>query len=119
MIQWLIHILVDAVVLLVAAKLMSSVEMRNFKTALIVALTIGLLSFLIGWLLTLILNVATLGIFYFTGLGFITRVIANAIVIEIADHMSSGFNTRGFMPSLILAIIIALVGSIVDGFLFG
>lgn len=119
MIQWLIHIVIDALVLLGAAKVMSTVQMRNFKTAIIVALVIGLLSFLIGWLLTLILNVATLGIFYFTGLGFIIRIVVNAIIIEIADQMSDGFNTKGFMPSLILAIIIALVGSIVDAFLFG
>lgn len=118
MVQWLIHIIVDALVLLVAAKMMSTVEIRNFTTAIIVALVIGVLSFLIGWLLTFVLNVATVGIFYFTGLGFITRIIANAIIIEIADKLSSGFKTRGFMPSLILAVIIALVGSIVDAFLF-
>ena len=117
--QWLIHIIIDALVLLVAAKLMSSVQVRSFTTALIVALVIGVLSFLIGWLLTLILNIATLGIFYFTGLGFIIRIIVNAIIIEIADKMSSGFNTKGFTPSIILAVIIALVGAIVDGFLFG
>lgn len=118
MIQWLIHILVDALVLLIAARLMTSVEVRNFSTAIIVAIVIGILSFLIGWLLTFILNVATVGIFYFTGLGFVTRIIANAIIIEIADKMSSGFNTRGFVPSLILAVIIAFVGSVVDLFLF-
>ena len=117
--EWLIHIIIDALVLLVAAKLMSTVQVRNFTTAIIVALIIGVLSFLIGWLLTLILNIATLGIFYFTGLGFIIRIIVNAIIIEIADKMSSGFNTKGFTPSLILAVIIALVGAIVDGFLFG
>lgn len=118
MIQWLIHIIVDALVLLVAAKLMTSVEVRNFTTAIIVAIVVGILSFLIGWLLTLILNVATIGIFYFTGLGFVTRIIANAIIIEITDQLSSGFKTRGFMPSLILAVIIAFVGSLVDLFLF-
>lgn len=118
MIQWLIHILVDALVLLIAARMMSTVEVRNFSTAVIVAIVIGILSFLIGWLLTFILNVATVGIFYFTGLGFVTRIIANAIIIEIADKMSSGFNTRGFTPSLILAVIIAFVGSVVDAFLF-
>ena len=116
--QWLIHLLIDALVLLVAARMMSTVQVRNYKTALLVALVVGILSFLIGWLLTVILNVATLGVFYFTGLGFITRIIANAIIIEIADKMSSGFNTKGFTPSLILAVIIAFVGSIVDWMLF-
>ncbi|WP_026934019.1 phage holin family protein [Christiangramia echinicola] len=118
MIQWLIHILIDAVVLLVAAKFLSTVHLKGFKTALIVALIIGVLSFLLSWLLTAILNIATLGIFYFLGLGFITRVIAYAIVIEIADKLTDDFKTDGFWPSLWLAILIAIIGGIVDAILF-
>ncbi|EMR03733.1 phage holin family protein [Cesiribacter andamanensis] len=118
MIKLLVHLLVDALVLILAAKAMSSVYVRSFGTAIWVAVLIGIFSFLIGWLLTLVLNLATLGIFYFTGLGFIIRIIVNAIIIEIVDKVSKGFNTKGFMPSLILAILIALVGSILDYFLF-
>lgn len=114
MFAWLIHLFVDAAVLYLAAKMMSTVYIKNFTTALVVALIIGLLSFLIGWLITFVLNVVTLGIFYFLGLGIITRTIANAVVIELADHLSKGFNTKGFLPSLWLAIIIAVVGSLVD-----
>lgn len=117
MLQWLIHILIDSLVLLAAAKMMSGVELKGFKTAIIVALMIGVLSFFLSWLFTLILNVATLGIFYFLGLGFITRTIAYAIIIELADKLSSDFKTRGFLPSLWLAIILALVGAIVDAFI--
>lgn len=111
---WLVHILVNAVVLLIASKLMRGVYVRNFTTALIVALIIGVLSFLLGWLLTTLLNLATLGIFYFLGLGIVTRTIANAIVIEITDQLSKGFKTEGFLPSLWLAIILAIVGSLVN-----
>ena len=118
MIQWIIHILIDAVVLLIAAKFLSKVHLNGFKSAIIVALIIGVLSFLLSWLLTAILNVATLGIFYFLGLGFITRVIAYAIVIEIADKISSDFKTDGFLPSIWLAVLIAIVGAIVDAILF-
>jgi len=118
MIQWLIHILIDAVVLLIAAKFLSKVHLKGFKSAIIVALIIGVLSFLLSWLLTAILNIATLGIFYFLGIGFITRVIAYAIIIEIADKFSSDFKTEGFLPSVWLAILIAIVGGIVDALLF-
>lgn len=114
MLIWLIHIVVNAVVLLVAAKIMPRVHVRSFGTALVVALLIGVLGFLLGWLFTFVLNVLTLGIFYFLGLGFITRTIAYAIIIELADKLSSGFKTEGFMPSLWLAILMALVGVIVD-----
>ncbi|MGB7842422.1 MAG: phage holin family protein [Salinimicrobium sp.] len=114
MFDWLIHILIDSIVLLLAAKLLSGVHLKGFKTAIIVALMIGILSFFLSWLFTLILNLATLGIFYFLGLGFITRTIAYAIIIELADKLSSDFKTDGFMSSLWLAILLAFVGGIVD-----
>lgn len=117
MFEWLIHLIVDALVLLFAARVMSTVEIKSFGTALIVALLVGILSFLIGWILEFMLNVATLGIFYFTGLGFIIRIIVNAIIIEIVDKLHAGFYTKGFLPSLWLAIIIAIAGSIVDAIL--
>ena len=117
MLEWLIHILIDSVVLLVAAKMMSGVELKGFKTAIIVALLIGVLSFFLSWIFTFVLNLATLGIFYFLGLGFITRTIAYAIIIELADKLSSDFKTHGFMASLWLAILLAFVGAIVDAFI--
>jgi putative membrane protein len=52
------------------------------------------------------------------GLGFVIRVFAFAIVIEITDKISSGFTTDGFWPSLWLAIILAIVGAALDGILF-
>ncbi|MGY5847752.1 phage holin family protein [Salegentibacter sp. HM20] len=118
MFQWLIHILIDALVLLAVANMMPKVELKGFKTAIIVALIIGVLSFLLSWILIALLNVATLGIFYFLGLGFVTRVIAYAIIIELADKLSKDFKTVGFLPSLWLAIILAIVGGIVDAVLF-
>lgn len=114
MINWLIHIIIDSVVLLLAAKMLPKVELKGWKTAIVVALLIGILSFFLSWLLTAILNIATLGIFYFLGLGFITRIAAYAIIIEIADKLSKDFKTHGFLPSLWLAIILAFVGAIVD-----
>lgn len=118
MLQWLIHILIDAVVLLLAAKYMSKVELKGFKTAIFVALIIGILSFLLSWILTAVFNIATLGLFYFLGLGFIIRIIVNAIIIEIADKLSKDFNTVGFLPSLWLALILAIVSAIIDAILF-
>ncbi|RKS53537.1 putative membrane protein [Gillisia mitskevichiae] len=118
MLQWLLHIIIDAGVLLLAAKYMSKVELKGFKSALIVALIIGVFSFLLSWLLTSLLNIATLGIFYFLGLGFVTRVIAYAIIIELADKVSKDFKTIGFSTSIILAVILALAGALVDAILF-
>lgn len=116
--EWLVHILTEAIVLLVAAKLMASVELKGFKTAIIVALIIGILSFFLSWILSLVLNIATLGIFYFLGLGFIIRIIVNALIIELADKLTKDFKTVSFTSSLWLAVILAIAGAIVDAILF-
>jgi len=114
-----VYLLLTATVLFVSAHYMKRVSVVSFWKALLVALAIGVLNFFVGWLLTLILNMMSLGIFYFLGLGFITRTIAFAIVIEIVDHKVKGFETKGFIPSLILAVFIALASFIVDLIFFG
>lgn len=115
--EWLVHILIEAVVLLVAAKYMARVELKGFKTAIIVALIIGILSFFLSWILNLVLNIATLGILYFLGLGFIIRIIVNALIIELADKLTKDFKTVGFTTSLWLAVILAITGAIIDAIL--
>ncbi len=118
MLQWVVHVIVDAIVLLIAAKFLSSVHLKGFKSAVVVAFIIGILSFLLSWLLSVILNLATLGIFYFLGLGFITRIIVYAIIIELADKLTSDFKTEGFWSSVLLAILLALFSGIVDAVIF-
>lgn len=118
MLQWIVHILVDAIILLIMARFLTSVELKGFKSAVIVAFIIGILSFLLSWLLTAILNIATLGIFYFLGLGFITRVIAYAIIIEIADKLSSDFKTHGFWSSIWLAVLMSIFSGLIDAVIF-
>lgn len=114
MLNLIVHLLITAAVIYFASQSMRKVHVSSFGKAFVVAILIGLLNFLVGWLLSLILNIATLGIFYFTGLTFIISIVVNAIIIEIVDQMSSGFNTEGFSPSLALAVIIALVNAIVE-----
>ncbi len=118
MLQWIVHVIVDAIILLIAARLLSSVQLKGFKSAVIVAFIIGILSFLLSWLLTVILNIATLGIFYFLGLGFITRIIAYAIIIEVADKLSDDFKTDGFGASVLLAVIMAIFSGVIDAVIF-
>lgn len=118
MLQWIVHLVVDAIILLIAARLMPSVHLKGFKSAVLVAFIIGILSFLLSWLLTVILNIATLGIFYFLGLGFITRIISYAIIIEIADKLSDDFKTEGFGSSILLAVIMAIFSGIIDAVIF-
>ena len=115
--DWIISLVVNAVVVLGVAYMLPKVEVRNFGSALLVALLIGILNPTIGWLLRGVLHVATLGIPALLGLGFIIRLIAFAIIIKMVDALVGGFKVHGFTTALIMALILAVVGSVVNHFL--
>ncbi len=109
-----LHLVITPMVLLGASKAMKGVYIKDFKAAIYTSLTILIVGFLVGWLITLLLNVVTLGLFWIIGLGIINRTIAYAIIIEIIDQFRKDFNTVGFKPSLWLSVILALAWGLVD-----
>src|SRR5687768_18021579 len=86
MMDFIISLLINAVVVLIAAYIMPKVEIRSFGSALVVALLIGILNPTVGWILRGLGHVLTLGIPLLLGLGFIIRLIVTAIVIKIVDR---------------------------------
>src|SRR5262245_54675723 len=112
--HFVIQLVINALVLLIAAYILPRVEIKNFMTALWVALLVGIVGALIGWLVRFGLHVATLGLLYLFGLSFIIRLVAMAVVIKIVDSMVSGFKVHGFGQAILLAIVIAIVGALVD-----
>lgn len=112
--ELLVQLIITPIVLMIATKVIDGVYIKNFKSAVMTSLSIMIVGFFIGWLITFFLNVATLGILWIIGLGIITRTIANAIIIEIIDQTRKDFDTKGFMPSLKLAIALAIAWGVVD-----
>ena len=88
--------------------------MLTLASAVITSICILVIGFLIGWLITLFFNIATLGIFWIIGLGIITRTVAYAVVIELVDVFIKKFKTDGFVASLKLAIVLAIVWGVID-----
>lgn len=112
--EFIIKIIITPIVLIVAAKAMNSVYIKDTRSAIITSIAILVVGFLIGWLITFLLNLMTLGILWIIGLGIITRTIAYAIVIEIIDQVSKGFDTKGFLPSLWLSVLLAISWAVVE-----
>ena len=112
--NWILQLLINAVVLLLASKIMPTVKIRSFGTAVGVALVIGILNATIGALLRFPLNLVTL---FF--LSFFVRLIVLAIVIKITDRFFSGFEVSSFTTAVILACIMAVAGSLLTYLLVG
>jgi putative membrane protein len=107
--DFIIQLLVNAGILLILAYMMPSVAIKNFTTAILVALVVGILNATIGYLLRLPLNIVTLGL-----LSFVIRLLVTAVMIKIADKFFTGFIVKGFLPAVIIAVVIAVVGSVLS-----
>ncbi len=107
--NFVLLLLLNAGIILLMSRLMKSVVIKNYTTALTVALVIGLLNATVGFILRLPLNLITLFL-----LTFITRIIVTAIVIKIADFFFKGFEVKTFKAALILACAMAIAGAIFE-----
>lgn len=105
--NWILQLLINAVVLLLASKIMPTVKIKSFGTAVGVALVIGILNATIGAILRFPLDLVTLFL-----LSFFVRLLVLAVVIKIADRLFSGFEVSSFSAAVILACIMAIAGSL-------
>ncbi len=89
---------------LLAAYVVPGFSVANFYTGAIVALVLGVLNITIKpilLVLTLPLNLVTLGLFTF---------VINAFLIWFAALFVPGFTVNGFVPALLGGLIVAVVG---------
>ena len=103
MLHLLLVWLISALALVIAAYLLPSVEIANFRTALIAAFVIGLLNATLGWLLSLVAFPLTWllpGLVYF---------LINSLMIYFASRLVRGFAVRSFVSAMLVALIVSLV----------
>jgi putative membrane protein len=95
--------LISAIAILLISKYLPGFDVTSFTTALIVALVLGILNALIKpviLILTLPINILTLGLFTF---------VINAFLLILASYFVQGFHIVGFMPALIAAFFLWII----------
>ncbi len=110
MIKLIVHWILSAFVLLVVSHFVPGFVVRGLEPALIAALVIGLLNGTLGLLLKIItfpITILTLGLFLW---------IINALMILFAAHLVPGFHVRGWIPALIGAAALSLLGMLLHQF---
>ncbi|EKD90232.1 MAG: hypothetical protein ACD_31C00079G0001 [uncultured bacterium] len=83
----------------------------DFTAALVVALVLGIINALLKpilLILTLPINILTLGLFTF---------ILNALLIILVSNVVPGFIVDGFLAALIFGIVLSVVNTVVHNFL--
>jgi putative membrane protein len=100
MLGLLLHWLISAVSLLIVAYIIPGIKVDGFGTALIASVVIGLVNATIGFFLKLI--TLPLGIFW---------LVINALMLELASSLVSGFTVEGFWSAFFGAIVLSLVST--------
>ena len=108
MMKLLARWLLSAMALLFVAYVYQGVQVRDFTSALIAALVIGLLNMIVRPMLvvlTLPVTVLTVGLFLF---------IINALMFWAAASVLDGFQVRGFVAALVGSLIYSAIGVVID-----
>jgi putative membrane protein len=98
----LLHWLIAAVAILIAAYIVPGVSV-NFISALVAAVVLGALNLFIKpiiLILTLPINILTLGLF---------SLVINACIVLLAALVVPGFGVAGFGSALLFAIVLAII----------
>jgi putative membrane protein len=106
---FVIDLLLNAAVLFILSVLIPSVTIKNYGTAIWVALVIGLLNATIGFVIRLPLDILTLGL-----ITFLVKLFVSAIMIKLADYLLAGFKVNGWIPAFIIAICMAIAGTLLS-----
>lgn len=101
----LLHWIVTALAIGIAAYLIPGIEV-TLVGALVLAVVLGIINVFLKPiinLLTLPLNILTLGLF---------SLVVNALLIMLAGQVVPGFTVAGFWPAFIFGIVVALVSAL-------
>ncbi len=105
----ILHILISAVAVLVTGKLLSGVTVDGFGTAILVAIVLGVINGVIRpvlLVLTLPINILTLGLFTFF-------IIAACVML--ATAIVPGFHVASYWWALGFALVLAVINSVLHG----
>lgn len=108
----LLRWLITAATLLLATNLITGFSVSNFYVALIAALVLGLLNAIVRpvlIVLTLPVNILTLGLFTF---------VINGLLIWFMSTFVKGVEVAGFWPALLVALILWAVGVLTNWLLY-
>lgn len=110
--NFIINLLISALVVFGLANVLPGVAISGYGSAIIVALVIGLLTAFVRPILTILtlpINILTLGLFSF--------VITAIIILLASSIMGDSFHVEGFWYALLFGVVLGIVNSVVGGFL--
>ena len=94
------------------AAILPGFHVNGFGGAICAAAVFGVLNWLLGRFIFVVLGIATLGVGFL--LAFITRFIVMAVLLEFADALSSNFRIDSFGTALLGALLMSGIGTLAE-----
>lgn len=104
--KFILRLLLSTLAVIILSKVLPNVSVDTYTTALIVALVLSLLNFIVKpimVILTLPITIVTFGLFL---------LVINAGIILLADHFIYGFAVNGFWWALLFSLLLSFLQSI-------
>ncbi|MFO7586584.1 MAG: phage holin family protein [Gemmatimonadota bacterium] len=111
MLQFLLHLLLSAALLLAVSHMVEGFEVRSFGSALGAALVLGIVNAIlrpIVLFVSLPITIVTFGLFL---------LVVNALMLMVAGAIVPGIKLRGFGPAFWGALLLSIL-NLVIGFIF-
>jgi putative membrane protein len=103
MLVWLIHFCIVAIAMIFVSYLIPGITVKNFGTAFIAALVLGVVNALIKPILlfiTIPINILTLGLF---------TLVINGLLLKLVAELVDGFKIKGWLEAILGALLISIV----------
>lgn len=107
----IIKLLLNALIVVILAKVLSGVQVDSYLTAIVVAAVLSILNLLVKPILvifTLPITIVTLGLFL---------LVINALIILLADRLIPGFSVSSIWIAILFSILLSILQSILYSFL--
>lgn len=107
----ILRILLTATSVVILSKILPHVFVDTYYTAIIVAIVLSLLNFIVKPILTILtlpVTILTLGLFL---------LVINAIIILLANSLIDGFEVNGFWWALLFSLCLSFLQSLFFSFL--
>lgn len=104
----LAYILINGIAVFITANILPGIKVDSFITALLVAVVLGVINTFIKplfILLTLPINILTLGLFTF---------VINAGMVLLTSSLVTGFYVESFLWALLFSIVISVISGLLN-----
>ncbi|EAR14419.2 hypothetical protein RB2501_03305 [Robiginitalea biformata HTCC2501] len=109
--KFILRLLLSALAVVILSKILPGVSVASYGIAILVAVVLSLLNFIVKPLLiilTLPVTILTLGLFL---------LIINALIILMADGLITGFAVDGIWWALLFSLLLSILQSLLFSFL--